>query len=85
MLVAMASIGDGCEDDSLVQVRRRIRRWQSRQQTEEPGGPTQLGKTRRARMHVRGKAAFINLAQISEEVGIDEWARSRAVKRVVFA
>jgi hypothetical protein len=82
MLVAPTAIGQGGEDDPLVEVRRRDWRGQGPEQRDEPGRSAELRRARGADAEVAAQDMAGAGGQFVEEEGIDQAARGRTVKRL---
>ena len=80
--MAALPIGQGGEQDSLVEIRRGGRRGQRTEQLDELGGAAELGRAGDAAGEVFTQRLTGVGRQFVEEEGIDQAARGRTVKRL---
>ena len=83
--MAALAIGQGGEQDSLVEIRRGGGRWQRTEQLDEPGGATEFRCARGAASEVLAQRLGRCRGQLVEQEGVDEPAGVGAVERLARA
>ena len=80
MIVPPGPIRDGGRVNPLVQVRRGRRRRQAAEQRQEPRGPADLGRARRASLDVGCQARGVRLEQVVHEERVDQAACASVIE-----
>lgn len=71
--------GDGGQDDPLIEVRRGLGDGERGDETHEPTGAAELSRARRAVADVPRQQRRVGLAELVDEVRVDQAARGVAI------
>ncbi len=79
-IMSTLAFRDRGEDDALIQVRRRLRDRERRQQADDSRHATQFRCAGGAASNVARQSPPVRVGQLTKEIGVDEWACALAIQ-----